>query len=453
MCRQTGRMHRETAVDKKAGRASKKAFEFSMPSLVITTALNRRKVLFLLGAIVLLAACNKPESHRPSEPAGPARTQQTINLPQAILRSYCQLPASPPAPGDDQQAFSTYAWRMFVAVNWPARPGERGQPDCTGGSIGSSAPTVWESFKTSQQIFLPGAVDPGPWNSGVKTPLQLKYHSKAPSVLKLPASIRQAVGGWLIDQQSNPTYYQIAVNETAYNYIRDNHYYNANTVNSASQIQLPEGALEIKASWRIMHNADTHRYLTSTAQVMIFDANGKPTGKYRQAQVGLVGLHIVYKAKDYPQWIWATFEQVDNVGDPGSGINASYYNPQCSGSYCTPNVSPIKSGQPFGTPNQLTRVTSILPVTQHINTQWRKLLTGTPFQYYQLISPQWPSDPNDPGNPQGTPTPGTVANVTMESYIQPISSCMDCHSTARVPNGNIKTNYSFIFLFAQQPTK
>lgn len=41
----------------------------------------------------------------------------------------------------------------------------------------------------------------------------------------------------------------------------------------------------------------------------------------------------------------------------------------------------------------------------------------------------------------------------MESYIQPISSCMDCHSTARVPNGNIKTNYSFIFLFAQQPTK
>jgi hypothetical protein len=43
-----------------------------------------------------------------------------------------------------------------------------------------------------------------------------------------------------------------------------------------------------------------------------------------------------------------------------------------------------------------------------------------------------------------SPTPGTVANLTMESYIQPTSSCMDCHSTARVPNGSIKTNYSFI---------
>jgi hypothetical protein len=54
--------------------------------------------------------------------------------------------------------------------------------------------------------------------------------------------------------------------------------------------------------------------------------------------------------------------------------------------------------------------------------------------------------------PDGTPTPGTVANVVLESYIQPTSSCMDCHSTARVPNNNIKTNYSFIFLFAQRPS-
>ena len=79
------------------------------------------------------------------------------------------------------------------------------------------------------------------------------------------------------------------------------------------------------------------------------------------------------------------------------------------------------------------------------------MLAGTPFAFYRLISPQWPSDPNDPGNPQGSPTPGTVANLTMESYIQPTSSCMDCHSTARVPNGSIKSNYSFIFLFAQTP--
>jgi hypothetical protein len=414
----------------------------------MATAVNRHKVLFLFSAIVLLAAC-KPEA---SKPSGPDLTSQMVTQQQTIPNSYCHLPAMPPAPNASQQSFSIYAWKLFTAMNWPASKSQRGQPDCTK-PIGSSASTVWQSYKTSQQIFLPNAVDPGPWNQGNTGPLRLQYTSKAPAVLHLPPSIRQAVGGWLIDQQSNPTYYEIAVNQTSYNYIRNNHYYNANVLNSASNIELPAGALEIKAAWRIMQNADTHRYLTKTVQVMIFDANGKPTGKYRMAQVGLVGLHIVYKPKGYPQWIWATFEQVDNVGAHGSGVSASYYNPKCSGQYCTPNTSPIKSGQPFGTPNQLTRLTSLLPATQSINTKWRQQLIGTPFQFYQLISPQWPSDPNDPGNPQGTPTPGTVANVTMESYIQPTSSCMDCHSTARVPNGNIKTNYSFIFLFAQQPSK
>jgi hypothetical protein len=114
-------------------------------------------------------------------------------------------------------------------------------------------------------------------------------------------------------------------------------------------------------------------------------------------------------------------------------------------------VSPLVSHAPFGTPNRVTRITPIANDIQKINGEWQARMKGTAFQYYRLIAPQWPVDPNDPGNPQGTPTPGTVANVALESYVQPTSSCMDCHSTARVPNGRIKTNYSFIFLFAQSP--
>lgn len=396
-----------------------------------------RRTALSASALLLLFACAAP------------------TLATSLPLEYSSLPAVPPSPQGDQAAFSDYAWRLFVALNWPAQPGVRGVPDRRA-PFGAPGLTVWQSFKTSGQLFLPNAQDPGPWNSGAIVAPFLRFHSKAPSELPLPPSIRQAVGGWLIDTQSNPTYYEIAVNQLSYDYVRSNRYYDASVLNQATSVQFPDGALEIKASWRIMQGVDPTRYRTLVTQVMTFDASGQPTGRYETKTVGLVGLHIVYKPAGFPQWIWATFEQRDNAPDdasaPGTTAKWSYYNPACSGPYCTPNVSPLASGQPFGTPNQVTRLSPIRPATAVSNTKWQALLRGTAFANYELISPQWPSDPNDPGNPQGTPTPGTVANTTMESYIQPTSSCMDCHSTARVPNGNIKSNYSFLFLFAQSPS-
>ncbi len=375
-----------------------------------------------------------------------------------VPAGYCNLPATPPSPTDGQAAFSDYAWRLFVALNWPAQSGTRGVPNCDA-AFGSPGPVVWETFKTTEQLFLPNGTDPGPWNSTTaSTPpaaRALTFHSKAPDALKLPPSIRQAVGGWLIDVNSNPTYYDIAVNETSYDYVRANRYYDATIVNSAQQVTFPTGALEIKAAWRILDDpATAARFHTVQASVMTFDASGNPTGIYVSKIVGLVGFHIVYQATGFPQWIWATFEQVDNAPDAGATGTGqwSYFNANCSGDWCTPNTSPVAAGQPFGTPNQITRLSPIRPATAAANATWQAKLSGTPFSYYQLISPQWPSDPNDPGNPQGTPTPGTVANTVLESYIQPTSSCMDCHSTARTPNGATKTNYSFIFLFAQPST-
>lgn len=396
-----------------------------------------------LPLLLLLTGCHLTAASTPSLPAGA-----------------CRLPATPPAPTDNQAAFSDYAWRLFVALNWPAQSGQRGVPNCDA-AFGTPGPVVWETFKTTVQLFLPNGADPGPWNAATATASAgtspaaraLTFHSKAPDALKLPPSIRQAVGGWLIDVASNPTYYDIAVNQTSYDYVRANRYYDATVVNSAQQVTFPTGALEIKAAWRILDDpAVAARFHTTQASVMTFDAHGKPTGTYVSKTVGLVGLHIVYQATGFPQWIWATFEQVDNAPDAGAaatGGSWSYFNAACSGDWCTPNTSPVASGQPFGTPNQITRLSPIRPATAASNATWQAKLSGTPFAYYQLISPQWPSDPNDPGNPQGTPTPGTVANTVLESYIQPTSSCMDCHSTARTPNGATKTNYSFIFLFAQ----
>ena len=38
------------------------------------------------------------------------------------------------------------------------------------------------------------------------------------------------------------------------------------------------------------------------------------------ADMGLVGFHIVHKLHQFPEWIWSTFEQVDNIErGPGAG--------------------------------------------------------------------------------------------------------------------------------------
>lgn len=73
------------------------------------------------------------------------------------------------------------------------------------------------------------------------------------------------------------------------------------------------------------------------------------------------------------------------------------------------------------------------------------------FKYYQLITTQHPQSPDNPGNPLGQPTPSLSANVTMESYIQNNSSCMNCHSMATPLHSQYKSDFSFLFRFAHAP--
>jgi hypothetical protein len=78
--------------------------------------------------------------------------------------------------------------------------------------------------------------------------------------------------------------------------------------------------------------------------------------------MGLVGLHIVRKTHQLQQWMWATFEQVDNV--PGgsnhpTSVPYSFHNPTCGASpLCTPNATPNPtpvSGTPTLYPVQVVR--------------------------------------------------------------------------------------------------
>ena len=59
--------------------------------------------------------------------------------------------------------FDCLAWQDFIYLNWPALAGQRGVPNKSA-RFGAPGPTVWETFKTVDEVFLPNGQNPGPWN-------------------------------------------------------------------------------------------------------------------------------------------------------------------------------------------------------------------------------------------------------------------------------------------------
>ena len=355
-----------------------------------------------------------------------ATATMTVSL-AAVAFAQPPSPALSPYPPQDiplpanAGEVNEFAWKLFVAMNWPALPGQKGLPD-ESKRMGDPGLTVWGTFKTSREIFQPDGRDPGPWNTGLPSPpLHLDQSAKATKRELQLSEIKQAIGGLLIDQHGNLTYYDKAANVISYDFIRDKKLYNAEGQRQYGPVVFPFGAIEVKAAWRVMTpDDDQTRYYTMPAMV-------RENGVQKNATVGLVGLHIIIKTPNAPAWIWSTFEQVDNVpGTPAlaAATSWSYYKP---GSSTPPN----KETKP-GTPTQVERYGKALP--DAVNARWQKALHDTPWQYYQLIGTQFPVK---------NPRPNLLANVVMETYIQPQSSCIDCHSTAK---SLAKENADFSFL-------
>src|SRR5262249_16509661 len=76
-----------------------------------------------------------------------------------------------------------------------------------------------------------------------------------------------------------------------------------------------ENSIDLKSAWMDMEGVPTNlrsRYYIKKAWVL--DPASDPANpKCTQRDMGLVGLHIVAKTPTRPQWIWSSFEQIDNV--------------------------------------------------------------------------------------------------------------------------------------------
>lgn len=395
-----------------------------------------------------------------------------------------------------QKDFDCFSWQSLVALSWAATENENGVPDrdVEFGETGPRGLVVWQTYKGWESVF-PQDNNPQPceegestdacWNSSLAGGENLYMTSKSGGFLD--GQVEALPNAWLTDQNGQLTRYEILVNKDEFEFIIDNKLYNGQIQkNYPNNIDMPEGTnggpvgpIELKAAWKILSdNDDPSKYFSTIATIQdtkINPENGYPQpngGVYMtctdskngicQRPVGLVGFHIAHKVKGNPQWVWSTFEQKNNVpiqGKADPSITYSYFKHDCGNSVeCTENTNPRELVIPVSTPNQVARYLDvehggdkILP--EDVNSQWQELLAGTVWENYELISTQWPTEPDGPSSifGPGSPTPEILANTTMETYIQGdhvepkfASSCIGCHQYGALLNGK-KADFSYLF--------
>lgn len=297
----------------------------------------------------------------------------------------------------------SYAWRLFVSLNWPADiPNRMADPAA---SFGADGPVAWETWRNvnnfdAMTVFRLDGSDPGPWLDEGAVP------AGPASIRSLNALDPEAIQQQILshnapepffDEGASPAgFNETRVNREAYEFIRAEELYNlegqvALALAETPTISFPVHAKEIKAQWRLISSEDRSRYhWTSLTQ-------GATTTYY-----GLTALHIT--TKDIPNWFWATFEHVDNKlseeagGRPG---NEGWLLPSKDAFAC-----PLPPYDCEGIPSGIG-------------------LEGTIWENYRLRGTQI-----DFIDSRGEPT--ILANSQPEQFFQTTSSCMSCHARSTI---------------------
>ncbi len=431
----------------------------------------RSRAHLCAGAILAgaVAACGAHKSP-PATPA--ASTNPAITLSSAI-------PGTVAVGTDDSLAglqgdFDIFSWNSFIAVNWPRGQNGSGDPSKKIGAGGDTT-TVWEGWQDAADTFLAGGAAPA-WGRHAEMPAVcravatpgvrvLTQIGKTPGLLE--ESTQPFDTGPLIDQHGAFARFDIVMNRSMFDDIVANRLYSKagqqafnKDADFACGTAKNEGAIMVKAAWKILADpAERARF--HAEDVLVYTPateNPKVPESCTRATVGLVGLHIAHKVTHASQWVWSTFEHVDNAPTAADVKNGTlkpaynYYNAACK--TCPVNTAAPRPWNPVkgGPPTQVVREDVLPPfavksATMH-NATARTLLSGVSaksvWQYYELISTQWPTNSGEcaakPADPFGTPAPVFLANTTLETFVQGSvqnvsSSCIHCHGNAAMTTG------------------
>lgn len=409
-----------------------------------------------------------------------------------------------------KRVFNIYSWQSLLAINWPLDKDGKPLPNFT-----DKGQETWLGWKEAFEVYRCDGEEPTPWGSKRIAPEDCSASSSLLDLIN-PSELNdrtlrvlhltnkhkniidetgQAFTGPLRDRNGNIVFYEVLMNKEEYDYVKDNGLYSLDgqiafsTKKSGDTIPAnfpsgiygnkQKGAIEIKLSWRVLEPTkgdDASRYITMKAMVPTVDEKS-----FVKKTVGLVGMHISQKPTSSKQWVWSTFEHVDNLNtasleaavDNKKRIEPSfydYYNPTLvtDSLQYKKNDSVIDKNVLF---TQVERRIPFPPDVIEINNEVKAILKkmGSKWQYYDLVDTQFPTDPSaiptvyDPSKnntvesinnkPGGNPTPTYLTNITMETYFQignqyayPMQetklkdktrvfgteSCMGCHSSAGI---------------------
>ncbi len=281
--------------------------------------------------------------------------------------------------------------------------------------------------------------------------------------------------GILIDQNGRAVYTSMMVNDIYRSFVIDNKLYTKQGMQDAkAELNFPDGAMSLKASWKIIQaGEDTSGLFTMTAPVQLLEVvNGNvtvpPGAQQESMQVALVGFHIAVYVNNHPEAIWATFEQANNAppfaskqspGDPVSASNFTFYhggtlahdcNANNSGSNAIlqldthtqvmKNVTQACLQFPFGTSDSSPQAVDNRNAIQHLNGSVHKLMPDDSiwknyrevgavwFSKANALTPDW--NPNVDATLQIGST--RLSNTTIETFTQNVQSqneCFGCHNT------------------------
>jgi hypothetical protein len=414
--------------------------------LLVTDMATTRKIVAIATLLFLTAG---------------AITPATAQNPPPPMVSPDPIVDTPITNFDPSLLFADYSWRSFIALNWPAMagPASRGQPDRTKAFGDISGPRVWSTWKSRYEIFQPDGVIPSPWGSyDGKNPCGDGFSNEIVTLSSFSAfsDFNQAtfglqnLGNPLVAQNKVYARYEVRVNQQEFESVVGHKWFLASNLPTASApVSFNDGSIEVKAAWRILSAADTpairaRYYIIPNAQV--FDV---ASAKCVKQDIALVGFHIVAKTPNRPQWIWSSFEHVDNVPGittepkPPAGTPFSFNDPSKPQALDPPRRPPPLSptNPPLANPMamQVIRKQAISSASMAMNNAYWTLpqIQGTVWQNYMLVMTQWPTQPSPqaPSNP-GVPFPSgglTLSNTTMETYFQfDGASCMDCHQMSNL---------------------
>ncbi len=323
---------------------------------------------------------------------------------------------------------ATFAWLEFFSAVAPNVGGnQRGVPGGSFASTGTpgAGPLVWETYQHRTEL-LPcnmsngngTPVPPQPWGA---PPKYVVAAGNACTTITTPGGFNNLdetseIGqNYLFFPQTpgspNPAndaqvLFEAKVNQYESQFVLQN--YKGfkplfGPFHFSPPITLPTGTVEVKAAWRPLSSIPPSQwYRYHIAHVLVY--SGDPPTPASQPYA-LVALHIIHKTANYPTFIFATFEQVDDYQNQATN--------SATGLYYVPTYTSIA----YATP-----ATTKFPPTGQTANNPTITINGSPFNPQ---SPQAAPNGNVVALPigpvSGLPGAQAIPNTSPQMYAVPVA--------------------------------